>query len=40
VPKQKPNLFEFTAAIMAQSGTGATKIVGRKIRNAGLPSTA
>jgi hypothetical protein len=24
VPKQKPNLFEFAAAIMAESGTGAS----------------
>ena len=39
VPKQKPNLFEFAAAIMAESGTGATKIVGRQIGYAGLPGT-
>ena len=37
VPEQKPNLFEFAAAIMAESGAGATKIVGRQISYAGLP---
>jgi hypothetical protein len=31
VPKQKPNLFEFAAAIMAESGTGATQVVGLQI---------
>lgn len=28
VPKQKPNLFEFTSAIVAESGTGTTKVMG------------
>ncbi len=28
VAKQKSNLFEFAAAIMAESGTGATKRMG------------
>ncbi len=36
VSEQKLNLFEFAAAIMAESGTGATKIVGRRIGYAGL----
>jgi|ERR1019366_1217063 hypothetical protein len=40
VSKQKPNLFEFAAAIMAESGTGATKVVGRQIDYAGLPGTS
>jgi hypothetical protein len=31
VAKQKSNLFEFAAAIMAESGTGATKVVGRQM---------
>lgn len=39
MPKQKPNLFEFAATIMAESGTGATKIVGRQIGYAGLSGT-
>jgi len=30
VTKQKSNLFEFAAAIMAESGTGATKVVGAR----------
>ena len=34
--EQKLNLFEFAAAIMAESGTGATKIVTRQIGYAGL----
>lgn len=34
--EQKPNLFEFTAAIMAEPGTRATKIVGRQLGDAGL----
>jgi hypothetical protein len=38
--KQKPNLCEFAAAIMADSGTGATKVVGRYIGYAGLPGTS
>ena len=36
MPKQKPNLFEFAAAIMAEPGTGAAKIVGCQIGYAGL----
>jgi hypothetical protein len=39
MPKQKPDLFEFAAAIMAQSGTGATKIVRCQIGYAGRSST-
>jgi hypothetical protein len=39
VPEQKPNLFEFTAAVMTESGTGATKIVGRQIGYSGLSGT-
>ena len=39
MPKQKPNLFEFAAAIMAEPGTGAAKIVGCQIGYAGLPGT-
>src|SRR5260370_11154469 len=39
MPKQKPNLFEFATAIVAESGTGATKIVGSQIGYAGLPGT-
>jgi hypothetical protein len=39
VPKQEPNLFEFAAAIVAEPGTGATKIVGRQIGYAGLMGT-
>jgi hypothetical protein len=39
VSKQKLNLFEFAAAIMAQSSTGATKIVGRQIFYASLTGT-
>lgn len=40
VPKQKPNLFEFAAAIVTESGTGvATKIVRRQIGYAGLSGT-
>jgi hypothetical protein len=39
VPKQKPDLFEFAAAVMAESGTGATKIVRRQIGYAGLSGT-
>jgi hypothetical protein len=31
MPKQESNLFEFAAGVMAESGTGATKIVGRQI---------
>src|SRR5271165_2969621 len=40
VPKQKPNLFEFAAAIMTESGTRATKVVGCQIGYAGLPGTS
>jgi hypothetical protein len=40
VAKQKPNLFEFAAAIMAESGTGATKVGGRQMGYAGLPGTS
>jgi hypothetical protein len=40
VPKQDPDLFEFAAAIMAESGTGATKVVGRQIDYAGRPSAS
>ena len=39
VSKQELNLFELAAAIMAESGTGATKIVRRQIGYAGLPGT-
>ena len=39
VPKRKPNLVELAAAIMAESGTGATKNVGRQISYAGLLGT-
>src|SRR5271156_1639500 len=39
VSKQKPNLFEFAAAIMAESGTGAMKIVGLQISYAGPQGT-
>jgi hypothetical protein len=39
VPEQKPNLFEFAAAIMAEPGTCAAKIVGRQIGYACLSST-
>ena len=39
MPQQKPNLFEFAAAIMAESGTGAPQIVGRQVGYAGLPGT-
>lgn len=37
--EQKSNLFQFAAAIMAQAGTGATKVVRRQIEYAGLPGT-
>jgi hypothetical protein len=37
VSEQKLNLFEFAAAIMAEAGTGATKIVRCQIGYAGLP---
>ena len=37
--EQELNLFELAAAIMAESGTGATKIVGRQIGYAGLTGT-
>lgn len=30
VAEQKLNLFQFAAAIMAEAGTGATKVVGRR----------
>jgi hypothetical protein len=39
VSKQKLNLFEFAAAIMAESGTSATKIVRRQIGYASLTGT-
>jgi hypothetical protein len=39
VPKQEPNLFEFAAAIMAESGTGAPKVVRCQIGYSGLPGT-
>ncbi len=39
MPKQKLNLFEFAAAIVAESGAGTTKIVGCQIVYAGLPGT-
>ena len=38
VPKQKPK-FEFAAAIVAESGAGTTKIMGRQIGYAGPPGT-
>ena len=34
--KQELNLFDLAAAIMAESGTGATKIVGRQVGYASL----
>ncbi len=40
VPKQKPNLFEFSAAIMAEPGTGAAKIVGSQIGDPSLAGAA
>jgi hypothetical protein len=38
-PEQKADLFEFAAAMMAESGTGTAKIVWREIRDAGLSCT-
>ena len=40
VPKQKPNLFEFAAAIVAESGAGTTKAMGCQVGYAGLPGTS
>jgi hypothetical protein len=37
VAEQKLDLFEFAATIMAESGTGATKVVGLQVGYAGLP---
>jgi hypothetical protein len=39
VPEQKTNLFKFAVAIVAESGTGTTKIVRRQIRDASLSRT-
>ena len=39
VPEQKTNLFKFAVAIVAESGTGTTKIVWRQIRDASLSRT-
>ena len=39
VPNQKLKLFEFAAAIMAESGAGATKTVRRQISYAGTQGT-
>ena len=36
MPEQKTNLLKFAVAIVAESGTGTTKIVWRQIRDAGL----
>src|SRR5271165_504236 len=40
VPKQKPNLFEFAAAIVAESGAGTTKVMGGQVGDACLPGTS
>lgn len=40
VPKQKPNLFEFAAAIVAESGAGTTKVMGCQVGYASLPGTS
>src|ERR1700744_3433341 len=40
VPKQKPNLFEFAAAIVAESGAGATKVMGCQVGYACLPGAS
>jgi len=40
VAKQKPNLFEFAAAIVAESGAGTTKVMGCQVGYAGLPGTS
>jgi hypothetical protein len=39
VAEQKPYLFEFATAIVAGSGTGASKIVRRQMFYARLPGT-
>jgi hypothetical protein len=39
VPEQKTNLFKFAVAIVAESGTGTTKIVWRQIRDASVSRT-
>jgi hypothetical protein len=40
VPQQKPDLFEFATAIVAEPGTGTSKIVRRQMFDARLPGTS